>query len=126
MLDRGRRSRAGIRGIDPLRTGTITVVVGDLLRHHHVGRRREEAPVEQLRRNHHLVIEVVLLHNLVVGLKSGRSDFYRVGENLLPVLDLLHLVADGLFFVLDLHDGVAGLRGVEYDAGPELRMGSGL
>jgi hypothetical protein len=28
--------------------------------------------------------------------------------------------------MLDLHDGMAGLRRVEHDAGAELRVGSGL
>ena len=39
---------------------------------------------------------------------------------------MLHLVANGLFFMLDLDDGMAGLRGVEDDAGAELRVRSGL
>ncbi len=74
-------------------------MIGNLLRHHQVCLRREETPIKHLRRNHHLVIEVVLLDDLVVGLQGSGRDFHGVGENLLAVFDLLHLVTDGLFFM---------------------------
>ena len=70
----------------------------------------------------HLAIKVVLLLHGVVGLQGRRSDLDGVGKDLCSVLDLLGFIGKRLFFVLDLHDGVAGLRGVEDDAGAELRV----
>jgi len=44
---------------------------------------------------------------------------------LLAVLDLLHLVADGLFLVFDLDDRMARLSGIEHNAGTELCVRDG-
>ena len=73
----------------------------------------------------HLVVELVLLLDLVVGLERRVGDLDGVGENLLSVLDLLNLVADGPFLVLDLGDGVGRLRGIEHNPRPELRVRDG-
>ena len=71
------------------------------------------------------MVEVVLLLQLVVGLECCAGDLDGVGENLLAVLDLLHLVADGPLFVLDLGDGVGRLSGIQYNPRPELRVRDG-
>jgi len=98
-------------------------VIRDLLRHHQVSLRREKATVERLRRKDHLVVEVILLFDLVVGLQSGASNLHGIREDLLAILDLLHLVADGLFLMFDLDDGMARLRRIEHNAGAELCVG---
>jgi hypothetical protein len=45
---------------------------------------------------------------------------------LLALLDLLELVGNGSLFVFDLRNGVGRLRGIEDDAGTELRVRSGV
>ena len=99
-------------------------MIGNLLRHHQIRLGREEALVKHLRRNHHLVIKVVLLDDLVIGLQGSGRNLHRIGENLLTILNLLHLVVDGLLFVFDLSDGVDALCRIIDNAGAELRVRS--
>ena len=70
--------------------------------------------------------EFVLLLGDVVGLQCCRSNLDGVGEDLLALLDLLGFVGDGSFFILDLRDGVTGLRRIEDNAGTKLGVRYGL
>ena len=120
LLVRGCGSLSSIRGIEPAHR--IAIGIRDLLQHQQVRSRRQKSRIEHPRREDHLVREVVLLLCDVVGLQRRRGDLDGVGEDLLALLDLLDFVGDGLFFVFDLRDGMARLRGIEHDAGTELRV----
>ena len=114
LLIRGCRPRPGIRCIEP--SHRIPIGIRDLLHQHQVAARRQKPLIQHRRRDDHLVIEVVLLLHGVVHLKCCCGDLDGVGKDFCSVLDLLGFIGKRLFFMLDLHDGVAGLRGIEDDA----------
>ena len=93
-----------------------------MLHQHQVATWGKEPLIEHVGRVHHLAVKVVLLLHGVVGLQGSRGDLDGVGKDLCSVLDLLGFIGKRLLFMFDLHDGVAGLGGVEDDAGAELRL----
>ena len=68
------------------------------------------------------MIEVVLAHHCAVGVKRCCRHLHGVGVEAGSLLDLGCFISEGLAFLKNLRVGVRGLRGIENDAGAELRV----